>query len=88
MECFEFDHSKHIAAARTKLQYLATPDMLLQEDDVVAKSLDESEQTFKVSNSSSSPKRCLEGHFRYEKDELGYEHVAVSPSSLLCGDFC
>jgi hypothetical protein len=81
MECFEFDHSKHIAAARTKLQYLATPDMLLQDDDVNARSLDESIQTFKVSNSSSSPKRYLEGHFWDEKDELGYEHVAVAVSN-------
>ena len=55
MECFEFDHSKHIAAARTRLQYLATatPAITLQED----RSLDESVITMKVSNSSSSLER-------------------------------
>ena len=63
MESFEFDHSKHIAAARTRLRCLAMRDVLLQEDDVDERSLDESVITMKVSNSSSSPKRYLEGHF-------------------------
>jgi hypothetical protein len=59
MDCFEFDHSKHIAAARTRLQYLATatPAITLQEDDVDERSLDESVITMKVSNSSSSLER-------------------------------
>ena len=57
MECFEFDHSKHIAAARTRLQCLVTPDILLQGDDVDEISLGESVNTFKVSNISSSPDR-------------------------------
>jgi len=83
MDCFEFDHSKHIAAARTRLQYLATatPAITLQED----RSLDESVITMKVSNSSSSLERDLDCHSWYEKDELGREpeHV-VSPMSSLC----
>ena len=83
MDCFEFDHSKHIAAARTRLQYLATatPAITLQED----RSLDESVITMKVSNSSSSLERDLDCHLWYEKDELGREpeHV-VSPMSSLC----
>jgi hypothetical protein len=33
MESFEFDHSKHIAAARTRLRCLAMRGILLQEDD-------------------------------------------------------
>ena len=57
MECFEFDHSKHIAAARTRLQYNSqlTPDILLPSDyvDESERSLDESEKTFKVSSSFS-----------------------------------
>jgi len=61
MESYEFDHSKHIAAARTRLQCLVTPDILLQEDDVDVYvdeiSLGESVNTFKVSNISSSPNR-------------------------------
>jgi hypothetical protein len=61
MECFEFDHSEHIAAARTRLQCLVTPDILLQEDDVDVYvdeiSLGESVNTFKVSNISSSSNR-------------------------------
>jgi hypothetical protein len=67
MECFEFDHSEHIAAARTRLQCLITPDILLQGDDVDERSFGESVNTFKVSNSSSSPKRCLEGHLYVER---------------------
>jgi hypothetical protein len=71
MECFEFDHSKHIAAARTRLQFLVvTSDILLQEqeEDIDERSLDESEISVKVSNNSNSfpkPKtmRGLEGHF-------------------------
>ena len=60
MECFEFDHSKHIAAARTRLQCLVTPDILLQEDDLevyVDEISLESVNTFQVSNISSSPNR-------------------------------
>ena len=62
MECFEFDHVKHIAMARTRLQCLVTPDILLQGDDLDEISLGESVNTFKVSNISSSPNRdrsCL-----------------------------
>ena len=57
MECFEFDHVKHVAAARTRLQYLAMP--LLQADyvDESERSLDESERTSMVSNISSCPTR-------------------------------
>ena len=53
MESFEFDHSKHIAAARTRLRCLTMRGILLQEDDVDERSLDESEKTFKVSSSFS-----------------------------------
>jgi hypothetical protein len=54
VECFEFDHPKYISAARKRLRCLVTPDdILLQDDDVDKRSLDESEQTIKVSNSSS-----------------------------------
>ena len=71
MECFEFDHSEHIAAVRTRLQCLVTPDILLQEDDVDVYvdeiSLGESVNTFKVSNSSSSLERDLDCHLWYEK---------------------
>jgi hypothetical protein len=67
MECFDFDHSKHIALARTRLQCLANakPDTLLQvqEDAVDERSLDDSVKTFKVSNSSSQ-KRALSGKER------------------------
>jgi hypothetical protein len=69
-ECFEFDHPKHIAAARARLQCLVTvtPDNPLQDDDDDERSLAESEITFKVSNSSSkTEKRDLEGHFLHEE---------------------
>jgi hypothetical protein len=48
MECFDFDHFKHIAAARKRLQCLAKPDTLLQvqEDAVDERSLDDSVKTF------------------------------------------
>jgi hypothetical protein len=63
MECFDFAHSKHIAAARTRLQSLATPDTLLQEeDDVDERSLDDSVRTFRASNSSSEKNLS---HFSY-----------------------
>jgi hypothetical protein len=78
MECFEFDHSEHIAAARTRLRCLATPGIPLQADDVDGRSLDASVKTFKVSNVSSSPTRGFEGHFCYE---MGLGHEIVSPSS-------
>jgi hypothetical protein len=84
MECFDFDHLKHIATvARTRLHYLtlAISDILLQEDDVDERSLDESVKTFKASNISSSPTRGLDGHFWYEKDDLGHGNDVVSPSS-------
>jgi hypothetical protein len=76
MECFDFDHSNQIDAARAKLSLLAKPETLLQEneDDVDERSLDErsfderslddSLRTFRVSNRSSQ-KRDLEGHFWY-----------------------
>jgi hypothetical protein len=67
MECFEFDHPRHIAAARARLQCYVTvaTDNTLQDDE---RSLAESEITFKVSNSSSkTEKRDLEGHFWHEE---------------------
>jgi len=82
MECFKFDHSKHIAAARTRLRCLATVTSMLQTDNVDERSLDdESIKTFKASNISSSPTRGLDGHFWYEKDDLGHGNDVVSPSS-------
>jgi hypothetical protein len=67
MDCFDFDHSKYIAAARTRLQSLAKPDIVvLQEEDVDERSLDESVKTLRVSNSSSQM-RALEGNLYYEK---------------------
>jgi len=80
MECFEFDHSKNIAAARTRLRCLVTPDIPLQEDYVEGRSLDESEKTYKVSNSSFSPKRDLGVISGVKRGKLGHEleHV-VSP---------
>jgi hypothetical protein len=80
MECFEFDHSKNIAAARTRLRCLVTPDIPLQEDYVEGRSLDESEKTYKVSNSSSCPKRDLGVISGVKRGKLGHEleHV-VSP---------
>jgi hypothetical protein len=48
MECFDFDHSSEIAAARARLSLLAQPETVLQEDDADEASLDDSVGTFKV----------------------------------------
>ncbi len=72
VECFDFDHSVQIAAARTRLQSFAKNPETLIEDGVDERSLDGSVKTLKVSNSSSQKrkaKRDLEGHFRYEGNE-------------------
>ena len=39
MECFDFDHSSEIAAARARLSLLIQPDTVLQEDDADEASL-------------------------------------------------
>ena len=85
MECFDFDDSEQITAARRRLHFLAKPDTEEDEiiDDESLESLEEFVQTITASNSSSSHlKRGLEGHFCYERDELDHEQV-VSPSSSL-----
>ncbi|KAK1734362.1 cyclin family protein [Skeletonema marinoi] len=86
MECFDFDDSEQINAARRRLNFLAKPDTQedeMMDDEISLESLEESVETIKASNSSSShPKRGHEGHFWHEKDELGHEQV-VSPSSSL-----
>jgi hypothetical protein len=48
MECFDFDHSSEIAAARARLSLLAQPETVLQEDDADETSLGDSVGTFKV----------------------------------------
>ncbi len=53
MECFDFDHPNQIAAARSRLKFLARPKTLLQEDNVDERSLDDSIKTFRVSNRSN-----------------------------------
>ena len=88
MESFEFDHSKHIAAARTRLRCLAMRGILLQEDDV-----DEEVWTSQNKHSrcqAASPRSRREvysqdhGHSWYEEDEWDHEpEDVVSPSSSL-----
>ena len=48
MECFDFDHSNEIAAARARLSLLIQPETVLQEDDADETSLGDSVGTFKV----------------------------------------
>ena len=48
MECFDFDHSSEIAAARARLSLLIQWETVLQEDDADETSLDDSVGTFKV----------------------------------------
>jgi hypothetical protein len=54
MECFDFDHSNQIAAARSRLKSLVNPKIGVQEDvDKCERSLDDSINTFRVSNRSN-----------------------------------
>ena len=53
MECFDFDHPNQIAAARSRLKFLANPKIRVQEDNGDERSLDNSVKTFKVSNRSN-----------------------------------
>eukprot|EP00984_Skeletonema_dohrnii_P036958 scaffold38524_cov155-Skeletonema_dohrnii-CCMP3373.AAC.1 len=54
MECFDFDHSNEIDAARSRLQSLTQPETLMQEDvDVDERRSEVSVQTCRVPNSSS-----------------------------------
>ncbi len=86
MECYDFDHPTKIAEARTRLQTLAMKEKTQVEGDNMDEiSLADSVKTHVVSNRSPLKQqtiRDLEGHFWYETDELGNEHV-VSPSSSL-----
>ena len=52
MECFDFDHSNEIAAARARLSLLIQPETVLHEDGADETSLDDSVRTFLISNSS------------------------------------
>jgi len=74
-ECFDFDHSNEIAAARARLSLLTKPERISQEDDADEKSLDDSVRTFLISNSSSR-----RDTFRNERYFLGSERaIEVSP---------
>ena len=53
MECFDFDHPNQIAAARSRLKFLANPKIRVQEDNGDERSLDDSMKTFRVSNRSN-----------------------------------
>jgi hypothetical protein len=91
-ECFDFDGSEQITAARRRFS-LAMPDT--EEDEIIddERSLEESVMTLKASNSSSSSqkrKRDPESQKWYgRRDGLGHEHERiVSPSSSLLDSSC
>jgi hypothetical protein len=52
MECFDFDHSNEIAAARARLSLLIQPETVLHEDGADETSLDDSVRTFRISSVS------------------------------------
>eukprot|EP00984_Skeletonema_dohrnii_P022444 scaffold11572_cov95-Skeletonema_dohrnii-CCMP3373.AAC.4 len=54
VECFDFDHSKQISKVRRKLQSLLAKqeEMILREDSEDERSIDDSVNTFRVSNRS------------------------------------
>ena len=51
-ECFDFDHSNEIAAARARLSLLIQPETVLHEDGADETSLDDSVRTFRISSVS------------------------------------
>ena len=86
VECFDFDDSEHIIAARRRLHLLTKPgteaDEILDEGSVEEVSV----MTVNASNSSSSHShqtRDHENHVCYERDGMGQEHVVSPNSSLL-----
>ena len=92
-ECFDFDGSEQITAARRRLHTPAMPET--EEDEIIddERSLEESVMTLKASNSSSSSqkrKRDPESQKWYgRRDGLGHEHERiVSPSSSLLDSSC
>mmetsp|Transcript_2136 Transcript_2136/g.3506 ORF Transcript_2136/g.3506 Transcript_2136/m.3506 type:complete len:334 (-) Transcript_2136:62-1063(-) len=80
-ECFDFEGSEQITAARRRLHFLTRPDTGGDEIMDDERSLEESVMTLKVSNSSSHGKRYLE--------DLSHDHGhVVSPNSSLIDLSC
>ena len=79
-ECFDFEDSEQITAARRRLQIITRPDT--GGDEVVddERSLAESVMTLKASNSSSDQSRYLE--------DLNHQGNVVSPNSSLIDISC
>jgi hypothetical protein len=77
MECFDFDHSNEIAAARARLSHLIQQETVVQEDDADEKreddadeiSFDDSVKTFRVSNTVDSNYWYKIEYFGSEGDE-------------------
>ena len=82
VERFDFDHPKQVAAAIKRLRLLAElPEHL----DMEETNLDDSEKTYKVSNTSTQRgNRDLEDHslFSYQSDASGKVHNVSLRSSL------
>ena len=78
IECFEFDHSDQIEAARRRLRSLTNTDTVEGDmDDNL--SFTESVKTFKISNSSSALRR---DHCTHDADEFGSGNVVTPCSSV------
>ena len=88
MECFDFEDSEQIIAARRRLHFLTKPGTEAEADEMMDddRSLELSVMTVRASNSSSSSshqRTDLEGQSWYKRDGLGHEHVVSPNSSLL-----
>eukprot|EP00574_Skeletonema_japonicum_P003108 CAMPEP_0201724932 /NCGR_PEP_ID=MMETSP0593-20130828/8493_1 /ASSEMBLY_ACC=CAM_ASM_000672 /TAXON_ID=267983 /ORGANISM="Skeletonema japonicum, Strain CCMP2506" /LENGTH=326 /DNA_ID=CAMNT_0048216237 /DNA_START=64 /DNA_END=1044 /DNA_ORIENTATION=+ len=84
MECFDFDDSEQIIAARRRLHSLTKPGTEADEIMDDERSLEVSVVTVKASNRYSSHQAtCLDDNFWHERDGWDQEHVVSPCSSLL-----